>query len=93
VPGNYDKEIVDAIEIVTYEDAIATSRRLCREEGIFVGISSGAVACGALRVAERLGAGKRVVAILADLGERYLSHELFTGAASPGNLIDATQEP
>lgn len=92
IPSNYNKDVVDSIEVVSYEDAIATSRRLCREEGIFVGISSGAVACGALRVAERLGAGKRVVAMLADLGERYLSHELFAGIASAENLVDATQE-
>lgn len=92
IPANYDKNVVDSIEVVTYDDAIATSRRLCREEGIFVGISSGAVACGALRVAEKLGASKRVVAVLADLGERYLSHELFTGLATAENLVDATQE-
>jgi cysteine synthase len=92
VPGNYDAKVVDGIEVVTYEEAVATSRRLCREEGIFVGISSGAVAAGALRVAQRLGSGKRVVAVLADLGERYLSHELFTGLTSPENLVDATAE-
>ncbi len=92
VPGNYEKGVVDSIEVVSYDDAIATSRRLCREEGIFVGISSGAVAAGALRVAERLGNGKRVVAILADLGERYLSHELYATIANSDNLIDATQE-
>lgn len=91
VPLNYDARVVDSIEVVTYEDAITSARRLCREEGIFVGISSGAVACAALRVAERLGVGKRVVAVLADLGERYLSHELYTGLANPDNLIDATQ--
>lgn len=91
VPGNYDSRVVDSIEVVTYDDAITTARRLCREEGIFVGISSGAVACAALRVGERLGVGKRVVAVLADLGERYLSHELYTGLANPDNLIDATQ--
>ncbi|MFG0319300.1 MAG: cysteine synthase A [Planctomycetota bacterium JB042] len=92
VPGNYDEAVVDAVETVEYEEAIATSRRLCREEGIFVGISAGAVTAGALRVAARLGAGKRVVAVLPDLGERYLSHELFTGVANEQNLIDATGE-
>lgn len=92
VPGNYDPSVVDSIEVVSYDDAIDTSRRLCREEGLFVGISSGAVACAALRVAERLGPDKRVVCVLADLGERYLSHELFAGIASEENLIDATAE-
>jgi cysteine synthase A len=92
VPANYDPSVVDAIEVVSYDDAIATARRLCREEGIFVGISSGAVACAAVRVAQRLGEGKRVVAMLADLGERYLSHELYSQLANPENLVDATAE-
>lgn len=92
VPGNYDASIVDGIEVVEYEDALATARRLCAEEGIFVGISAGAVATGALRVAQTLGAGKRVVAVLPDLGERYLSHELYKGLAESDRLIDATGE-
>jgi len=92
VPDNYDADVVDSIEVVSYEDAIETSRRLCKEEGLFVGISAGASACAALRVAKKLGVGKRVVVILPDLGERYLSHELYSTIANEENLIDATGE-
>lgn len=92
IPDNYDADVVDSIEVVSYDDAVETARRLCRDEGLFVGISAGASACAALRVAARLGEGKRVVAILPDLGERYLSHELYAGIANETNLIDATGE-
>ena len=54
-----------------------TARRLAKEEGIFVGISSGAIAYAALEIAKKLEKGKRVVAILPDTGERYLSTALF----------------
>jgi cysteine synthase A len=56
---------------------VETARRLAKEEGIFVGISSGAVAYVGLQVARELGRGKRVVAVLPDTGERYLSTALF----------------
>ncbi len=92
VPGNFDRSVVDEIAVIEYERAIEVARRLCREEGLFVGISAGAVCAAALDVAKKLGAGKRVVAVLPDLGERYLSHELFTGIVDAKNLIDATQE-
>jgi cysteine synthase A len=65
---------------VDYGDAIAMARRLAREEGIFCGISSGAITHAARNVAQELGAGKRVVSIICDFGERYLSHELFETA-------------
>jgi cysteine synthase A len=55
------------------EEAIAMAQRLTREEGLLVGISSGANIVAAGRIASRLGAGKRVVTILCDTGERYLS--------------------
>jgi cysteine synthase A len=92
VPANYDAKVVDRVEIVELEEAMDVARRLCREEGLFVGISAGAVATGALRVAKDLGPGKRVVAILPDLGERYLSHPLFTAVVDPSKLVDATGE-
>ncbi|HYC78056.1 MAG TPA: cysteine synthase A [Planctomycetota bacterium] len=92
IPGNYRAATVDRVITVAYEDAIATSRRLCREEGIFVGISAGAVTWAAIQAGAELGAGKRVVAVLPDLGERYLSHELFTATADPERIIDATKE-
>ena len=64
VPAIYDKSVVDQIVVVSYETALEVSRRLCREEGIFVGISAGAVCQAALQVAKELGPNKRVVALL-----------------------------
>jgi cysteine synthase A len=77
IPKIYDASVVDQVRDVTFDDAVKTARRLSKEEGIFVGISSGAIAWVALQVAKELGAGKRVVAILPDTGERYLSTALF----------------
>ena len=77
VPKNYHAEFVDRVIPVDYERGIEFARRLAREEGIFAGISSGAITWAALEVAKELGEGKRVVSIICDFGERYLSHELF----------------
>jgi cysteine synthase len=77
IPAIYDPKVVDRIVDVTWDDAQATSRRLSKEEGIFVGISSGAIAWAAIEIAKELGAGKRVVVVLPDTGERYLSTALF----------------
>jgi cysteine synthase A len=77
VPRNYDASVVDRVIQVDYNDALAMARRLAREEGIFCGISSGAITWAARNVAQELGTGKRVVSIICDFGERYLSHELF----------------
>lgn len=77
VPKNYNPEFVDRVIQVDYEDSIKMARRLTKEEGIFCGISSGAITVAALEIAKELGAGKRVVSIICDFGERYLSHELF----------------
>ncbi|MBI2821394.1 MAG: cysteine synthase A [Acidobacteria bacterium] len=79
VPSVLNTAIIDQIVQVSYENARDIARRLAREEGIFVGISSGAVTWAALRVSESLGEGKRLVAVLPDLGERYLSHDLYAG--------------
>ena len=73
IPKNLDVDLVDSIEQVSSEEAFAMRKRLCEEEGIMAGISSGASVCAALRVAEELGAGKTVVTIIHDTGERYLS--------------------
>ena len=77
VPPVYNPENVDEIIQVSNEDAISASRRLAREEGILAGISAGASVCAAVRVAKREGRGKVVLTIVCDVGERYLSTELF----------------
>ena len=77
VPAIYDKDVVDRVSDVTYDQAGDTARRLAKQEGILVGISSGAIAWAAIEIAKELGAGKRVVVILPDTGERYLSTPLF----------------
>jgi cysteine synthase A len=77
VPSIYDSGLIDKIYDVKFEDAIEVARRLAKEEGIFVGISAGAVAWSAFELAKELGPGKRVVAVLPDTGERYLSTALF----------------
>lgn len=73
VPGILNRDILDEIIAVGDEDAFQMSRRLAKEEGLLVGISAGANVFAALKVARRLGAGKRVVTILPDTGERYLT--------------------
>jgi cysteine synthase A len=77
VPRNYDPAVVDRVVRVDYEHALEMARRLAREEGIFCGISSGAITWAARDLAKELGEGKRLVSIICDFGERYLSHELF----------------
>jgi cysteine synthase A len=73
VPSNYDATVVDEVMTVADRDAWDAKVRLAREEGLLVGISSGANVNAALRVAERLGPGKNVVTVLCETGERYFS--------------------
>jgi len=75
LPEILNMEIIDEIIKVSDEDAYAMSKKLSKEEGLFVGISSGAACYAALKVAKDLGKGKRVVVIFPDTGERYLSIE------------------
>jgi len=78
VPKVLRTDLIDEIVQVTNDDAFATARRLCRVEGIMVGISSGAITWAAMQVAKRPEmAGKLIVAVLASHGERYLSTPLF----------------
>jgi cysteine synthase A len=88
VPDVLDLALVDVIEQVTNEEAIHFARRLTREEGIISGISCGAAAAVAVRLAHQpQNAGKVIVTILPDSGERYLSSVLFEG------VFDATGLP
>jgi cysteine synthase A len=77
IPAIYRADVVDRIYDASFDDSVALARRLAKEEGIFVGISSGAVTWAAIELAKELGPGKRVVAVLASTGERYLSTALF----------------
>ena len=77
IPKNLNTHIYEHIDIVTDDEAIETSRRLIREEGILCGISSGTNVTAALRLAKELGEGKTVVTVLPDTGERYFSTVLF----------------
>ncbi len=81
VPKILNTQVYDEVIQVTNEDAAETARRLAREEGLLVGVSSGAACWAALQVAAKLGKGRRVVTLFPDGGERYLSTGLFGTAA------------
>ena len=77
IPGNLDVALLDGAYMAWEEDAFPLVRRLVKEEGVFVGMSSGATIWAALEKARELGPGKVVVCIAADSGARYMSTELF----------------
>ena len=80
IPGNLDMSLVDAVEQVSNEEAVIYARRMAKEEGILCGISCGAAVAAAVRHAKLPeNAGKTIVVILPDSGERYLSTVLFDG--------------
>jgi cysteine synthase A len=81
VPATLDRGAFDAILQVTDDEAKAMAGRLAREEGIFVGLSSGAATVAACRVAAELGPGRRVVAVAPDSGDRYFSSGAYGGEA------------
>ncbi|HSN65022.1 MAG TPA: cysteine synthase A [Fusibacter sp.] len=77
LPGIYDASVVDSIEQINSAEAYEMTKRLFEEEGLFLGISSGAAILAAIRVAKRLGSGKKLVVISPDNGEKYISNNVF----------------
>jgi len=87
VPKNLDLSLVDRVEQVSDEEALAMARRLIREEGILAGISCGAATAAAIRLGERSEfIDKTIVVVLPDSGERYLSSTLFEGVFGESGL-------
>lgn len=85
IPDNLDRSVIDDIVPVWEEDAYPLARRLAQEEGLFVGMSSGAMVWAALEIARRMGAGKRVATFAVDGGTRYLSTSLFSDETGTPN--------
>ncbi len=84
IPKNLDLSVVDRVEQVTNEESVEMALRLCKEEGLLVGISCGAAAVAAIRLAElEEFAGKNIVVILPDMAERYLSSVMFENVPTP----------
>jgi cysteine synthase A len=79
IPGNFDPSVCDEILMVSDADAFATVKTLAAREGVLSGSSGGANVFASLQVARRLGPGKRVVTIIPDSAERYLSKKIFEG--------------
>jgi cysteine synthase A len=79
IPKNFDRSVCDEVMMVTDEQAFGMVKRLAAEEGVLSGSSGGAAVYAALELARRLGAGKRVVTIIPDSAERYLSKKIFEG--------------
>jgi cysteine synthase A len=77
VPATFDRSVCDRVMMVRDEPAMAMVKRLAAEEGVFAGSSAGAMLCAAVDVAKELGAGKRVVTVIPDSAERYLSKGLL----------------
>ncbi|HWW24006.1 MAG TPA: cysteine synthase A [Edaphobacter sp.] len=77
VPATFDRSVCDRVMMVRDEPAFAMVKKLAAEEGVFGGSSAGAVVCAAVEVAKDLGAGKRVVTVIPDSAERYLSKGIF----------------
>ena len=77
IPPNLERELLDRVLMIWEEDAFPFARRLAREEGLFIGMSSGANVYAATQLARMLGPGKRVATIACDTGARYLSTKLF----------------
>jgi cysteine synthase len=79
IPGNFDRSLCDEVMLVTDADAFGMVKQLAAQEGVLGGSSAGANVHAALKVSQRLGAGKRVVTMIPDSAERYLSKKIFEG--------------
>lgn len=79
IPKTFDSKVCDEIIMVSDEDAFGTVRELARKEGVLAGSSAGANVHASIQVAKRLGVGKRVVTVIPDAAERYLSKNIFEG--------------
>ncbi len=79
IPKTFDRSVCDEVIAVTDDDAFATVKLLAAREGVLAGSSGGAAVFAALKVAKKLGAGKRVVTVIPDSAERYLSKKIFEG--------------
>jgi cysteine synthase A len=87
IPDNLDLDMIDQVETVSNEEAVATAQALMAEEGILAGISGGAAVAAALRISKQAEfADKTIVVILPDSGERYLTSILFEGMFSPNEM-------
>jgi len=79
IPKTFDRSVCDEVMMVMDDEAFGTVKTLAAQEGVLAGSSGGAAVFGALKVAKRLGKGKRVVTIIPDSAERYLSKKIFEG--------------
>jgi cysteine synthase A len=77
IPATFDRKVCERVMMVMDDPALKMVRRLAVEEGVFAGSSAGAVVCAAVDLARELGAGKRVVTVIPDSAERYLSKGLL----------------
>jgi len=79
IPGNFDRSVCDEILMVRDDDAFATVNELAAKEGVLSGSSGGAAVFASQQIAKRLGPGRRVVTVIPDSAERYLSKKIFEG--------------
>jgi len=79
IPKTFDADVCDEVMLVTDEEAFNTVKDLAAQEGVLAGSSGGAAVFASLKVARKLGSGKRVATIVPDSAERYLSKKIFEG--------------